>query len=66
MTRNTDVRQAIKGNAVLMWQIAEGLGMADSSLSRKMRQELPPETKQRIYEIIDRIVKEREEEMACS
>lgn len=66
MKQNLDIRRCAGENAVMMWQIAGGLGIADTTLSRWMRQELPPETKQRIYEIINRIVKEREEETACS
>ena len=66
MKKNLDVRQKAEENAVMMWQIAEGLGIADTTLSKKMRRELPQETKQRIYEIIDQIVRERKEEQACS
>ena len=66
MKKNLDIRQRAKENAVMMWQIAEGLGITDTTLSKKMRRELPQETKQRIYEIIDQIVRERKEEQACS
>ena len=66
LKQNLDIRQCAEESAVMMWQIAGGLGIADTTLSRWMRQELPSDTKQRIYEIINRIVKEREEETACS
>jgi len=38
---------------VLKWQIADRLGITDSSFSRKLRKELPPEEKQKIRQIID-------------
>lgn len=50
--KNQDVRQAASNADVRLWQIAEALGIADSSLSRKLRRELPPEEKERIFGII--------------
>ena len=35
-----------------MWQIAEALGIADCSLSRKLRRELPDDEKAKIFAII--------------
>lgn len=35
-----------------LWQIAEALGIADCSLSRKLRRELPAEEKEKIFSII--------------
>ncbi len=61
MQTNIDVRRTAAGAGVKLWQIAEALGMADCSLSRKLRRELPVEEKEQIFKIIDRLAKEVEE-----
>ena len=43
---------------VKLWQVAEALGIADTSLSRKMRKELPPDEKERIVRIIRELSQE--------
>lgn len=55
---NQDVRQAAKAAGVKLWRVAEGLGMADFAFSRKLRHELPEETKQQALAIIERLGKE--------
>lgn len=55
---NQDIRRTAAGTGVKLWQIAEALGIADCSLSRKLRRELPAEEKERIFAIIDRLAKE--------
>lgn len=55
---NLDIRNTAAGNGVRLWQIAEALGIADCSLSRKLRKELPAEEKQEIFGIIERLAKE--------
>lgn len=42
---NEALRRFAAGNGVKLWQVAEALGIADTSLSRKMRKELPPDEK---------------------
>lgn len=49
---NQDIRRAAAGAGVKLWQIAEALGIADCSLSRKLRRELPAEEKEKIFSII--------------
>lgn len=49
---NEALRRFAAGNGVKLWQVAEALGIADTSLSRKMRKELPPDEKERIVRII--------------
>ena len=53
--QNQDIRRAAAGAGIRLWQIAEAMHMADSSLSRKLRRELPADEKERIYEIIRRL-----------
>ena len=41
-----------------LWQIAEALGIADCTFSRKLRKELPREEKEKIFSIIERLSQE--------
>ena len=50
---NKDIKQAAVGAGVKLWQIADALGIADCSLSRKLRKELPQREKDRIFSIIE-------------
>ena len=50
--QNVDIRLAAAGAGVKLWELADALGIADNSLSRKLRKELPPEEKEKIYAII--------------
>lgn len=56
--KNQEIRRAAAGAGVKLWQIAEELGIADCSLSRKLRRELPEAEKLEIFSIIDRLSKE--------
>lgn len=55
---NQDIRRAAAGAGVKLWQIAEALGIADCSFSRKLRRELPAEEKDRIFSIIRELSQE--------
>lgn len=55
---NQDVRRGAAEAGVKLWQIAEALGIADYSLSRKLRRELPTEEKEKIFSIIRELSKE--------
>ena len=52
---NMDIKLRAAGSGIPLWKIAEELGIADSSLSRKLRKELPEAEKQRIFDIIERL-----------
>ncbi len=56
--KNQDIRRTAAGSGVKLWQIAEALGIADCSLSRKLRKELPNDEKEKIFSIIDQLAKE--------
>jgi hypothetical protein len=43
----------------MLWEIADKVGIADSSFSRKLRRELPQGEKQRIFSAIEEIAKEK-------
>lgn len=53
--KNLDIRLAATGAGVRLWQIAEALGITDSSFSRKLRKELSDSQKQEILGIIERL-----------
>lgn len=55
---NQDIRRTAAGSGVKLWQVAEALGIADCSLSRKLRKELSQEEKKRIFSIIRSISEE--------
>ena len=55
---NQDIRRTAAGAGVNLWQIADALGIADCSLSRKLRKELPQEEKDRIFGIIRELSQE--------
>lgn len=52
---NNDIRLKACGSGVSLWQIADKLGITDATFSRKLRHELPDETKAQIYRIIDEL-----------
>lgn len=56
--KNQDIRRMAAGAGVKLWQIADALGIADCSLSRKLRKELPQEEKEKIFSIIQRLSRE--------
>lgn len=56
--KNQDIRRTAAGAGVKLWQIAEALGIADCSLSRKLRKELPNDEKEKIFSIIAELAKE--------
>lgn len=55
---NQDVRGAAKVAGGKLWQVAEGLGMADSAFSRKLRHEPPEGIKRQALAVIERLRKE--------
>ena len=55
---NMEIRCAAGGAGVKLWKVAEALGVADATLSRKLRHELPDEEKQKILDIIQQLSKE--------
>ena len=55
---NQDIRRAAVGAGLKLWQVADALGIADGSLSRKLRHELPAEEKEKIFSIIQELAQE--------
>lgn len=55
---NKDIRRTAAGAGIRLWQIADALGIADCSLSRKLRKELSQEEKEKIFSIIRKLSQE--------
>lgn len=54
---NKLIRDAAHNASVRLWMIAEALGIAEATFSRKLRRELPREDTARILNIIERLTK---------
>lgn len=59
MLSNNEIRKAAKTNGVFLWQVAERLKISEPTMTRKLRRELSPDEKQRIFAIIDEIAAEK-------
>lgn len=60
MTLNKDIKVKARKSGVLIWEIADRLGIADTTMSRKLRRELPDSEKQEIFKIIDELAAEKQ------
>jgi len=58
---NIDIKLKAAASGVPLWKIADKLGIADTSFSRKLRKELPDDEKKRIFDIIENLAIERTE-----
>lgn len=58
---NVAIRERAKAAGVKLWEVAERCGLTDSSLSRKLRRELPETEQKRLLWIIDQLAAERRE-----
>ena len=58
---NKEVRSAAKNANIRLWEVAAAYGINDGNFSRKLRQELPPEEKEKVLAIIDRLAQEKQE-----
>lgn len=56
--KNKQIREALKKNGVHQWELAKALGMNESVLCRKLREELPEEEKRQILKMIEKGVRE--------
>lgn len=57
-TTNQDIRDAAAAAGVRLWRVADALGLADGTLSRRLRHELPQAEKEKILAIIRALEKE--------
>lgn len=55
---NVFIRDHARNHGVCLWQVADALGINESSLSRLLRYELPEEKSRKIIAVIDRLAAE--------
>lgn len=60
MKANLKIREKARNSGVHLWQIADALGMQESSFSKKLRKELPDDEQKKILEIIRELAERRE------
>lgn len=58
--KNREIRDKVSANGMRLWELADELGIADTTLSRWLRHELPEDRKRLIVETIDKLVARRD------
>lgn len=58
--KNLLIRQEAKQAGVTLWEVAEALGIADSTLYRQLRREFPAEKQKKVLAIIQTIAEQKE------
>ena len=61
MKTNEEIRKKIEENHIRYWQVAYEYGIDDTAFSKKLRREPSEEEKEKINKIIDKLIKEKEE-----
>lgn len=56
---NRDVRQAVEDANLYLWQVADEIGVTDSTFSRKLRREMDDSEKATIFQAIEKLKKDR-------
>lgn len=54
---NLEIRQAMKEKRLYNYEVASALGISEFTLSRKLRNELRQEEKEKILEVIEKLAK---------
>lgn len=49
---NAEIRVAVKEAGLKLWQIADYIGIADTTMSKYLRKELPPELREKVLAAI--------------
>lgn len=63
LPRNFIIREALEAHHVRYWQLADALGMTDSTLSRKLRKELPKDVRDEWLAVIYQLAEDKKEEL---
>lgn len=59
--QNAEIRKNIRKSGFFQWQIADALGVAETTLVRWLRNELPDDKKKAIYSAIESLRMHEEE-----
>ena len=54
---NEEIRKKLNDNNLKYWQVANEYGISDGNFSRKLRKELSIDEKNKIFKIIDDLLK---------
>ena len=54
---NQEIRNAAKSSGVKLWQVADAIGICDTSFSKKLRKEIPQEEKSHILLLIQQLAR---------
>ena len=57
--RNEEIRKHARNKKVMLWQIANELGISEPTMTRKLRNELASDERVRIMQIIEKISEEQ-------
>ncbi len=55
---NLEIRRKLKEAGLYQWMLAESMGIAEQTLVRKLRRELPEAEKQKILAVIEELAVE--------
>ena len=55
---NQDIRRIARAEGIPMWRIAKALGISEPTMTRRMRQELPENEKEKLKVIIRNLSEE--------
>lgn len=55
LQKNISIREAIRESGIKYWEVAKEYGLSDGNFSRKLRQELSENEKQKILDIIAKL-----------
>lgn len=53
--KNKPIKDALEHQGIKQWQLADALGVNETTLCKRLRHELPDEERDRILEIIERM-----------
>lgn len=56
---NNDLKLEAAGRGVRLWEVAAKMGLADATLSRKLRFKLSPDDRERFLTAVDEIAREK-------
>lgn len=56
--KNKEIKESLKKANIYQWELAESLGIGESTFCRKMRKEFTEEEKRDILNAIDKLKKE--------
>lgn len=53
---NQDIRDMLKDNGPAQWDLCKALGIGETTLYRRLRDELPEDQKQEYMKVIERLI----------